>query len=92
MNPIELLPVETVMKELHCSRRQAYQHMNKMGKVPIGHGLVTREALEAYKADMISTVQRQTRTLPAKDVKNLPTKGTAAERYPRQRKKVEQSC
>ena len=91
MENIQLEPVETVMAELHCSRRKAYEHMKKMGKLPIGHGLVTRESLERYKREMMTRAavppprpiaQRQR----AKAAAPPPGKSSAAERYPRIRK------
>lgn len=91
---MELVPVEVVAQELHCSRRQAYAHMNKMGKVKIGHGLVTRQSLEQYKRDRLTEAlcnrrAPSERTAAAKRrTANVPPigKGSVSERYPRIRK------
>ena len=91
---MELVPVEVVAQELHCSRRQAYAHMNKMGKVKIGHGLVTRQSLEQYKRDRLAEPSYKHCARPARIAKakrqtpDVPPigKGSVAERYPRIRK------
>lgn len=91
---MELIPVEVVVQELYCSRRQAYAHMKKMGMVKIGHGLVTRQSLEQYKRSKLAEPSynygaQSARTAAAKcRTANVPPprKGSVAERYPRVRK------